>query len=81
MITYTHDSVNGIALFDNYTSFYQFEETDSVDYAKYIVQTEEEAQTKLEEEIKNNTANTYVWSFKKQSDGKYYYHSSKWAEN
>ena len=67
-------------LFDNYDSYQKYINTNSKEYAKAEVANEDEAQSKLEELIKEKKANTYIWTFKKQSDGKYYYYSSDWQK-
>lgn len=45
-----------------------------------ITNAQEAAQEYLEELINSNKAKTYIWTFKKQSDGKYYYYSSNWQK-
>ena len=65
-------------LFDTYDAYQNYENTKSTESAVASVTSEKEAQSKLEELINSGKANTYIWTFKKQSDGKYYYYSSKW---
>ena len=65
-------------LFDSYDAYQKYENTKSTESAIASVASEKEAQSKLEELINSGKANTYIWTFKKQSDGKYYYYSSKW---
>ena len=65
-------------LFDSYEAFEKYDSIKSPDTAIAEATSESEAQSKLEELINSGKANTYIWTFKKQSDGKYYYYSSKW---
>lgn len=81
LINYITSSVdNGTIslLFDSYDAYQKYENTKSTESAIASVASEKEAQSKLEELINSGKANTYIWTFKKQSDGKYYYYSSKW---
>lgn len=67
-------------VFDSYDAYQKYENTKSKDSAIAEVASESEAQSKLEELINSGKAHTYIWTFKKQSDGKYYYYSSKWQD-
>lgn len=78
LISFAHDSIDGTLLFNDYDSFSKYYPTMEVTTGDYVVNNESEAQSKLEELINSGKANTYIWTFKKQSDGKYYYYSSKW---
>ncbi len=84
MILWEHVDFANLVLFKDYSDYEEanslnFEES-AINNLVFKVKTKDEAQQKLEEQIKNNQANTYVWTFKRQSDGKYYYDSSKWLE-
>lgn len=65
-------------LFDSYEAYKNYENSKSVDASIGEVKSETEAKLKLDELINSNKASTYIWTFKKQSDGNYYYFSSKW---
>lgn len=71
-------AINTLAVFASYEDFNANRSSDSDNLSRYVVKDEKEAQSKLEELINSGKANTYIWTFKKQSDGKYYYYSSKW---
>lgn len=77
-----HDipAINSLLVFDSYEEFKNYESSENGDSSKYLVNNEKEINLKLDELIATHQANTYVWTFKKQSDGKYYYYSSKWQD-
>ena len=70
-------------IFKDYDSFNEYyEEITNKNSSSNISPTISlaDAEKQFNELVESKSLNTYVWTFKKQSDGKYYYDSSKWLE-
>ena len=78
LISYEEVTVNGVRLFDNYESFEDYLNNGNESAVLYTVLNQSEAKAELQKLIDSNKASTYIWTFKKQSDGNYYYYSSNW---
>lgn len=78
IITYYNAQLGKLYIFTSDNSYNSYITSGDDSKVEYIINNESETQSKLEELINSGKANTYIWTFKKQSDGKYYYYSSKW---
>lgn len=63
-----------------YNNFVTANYNNSVVDESNMYSTEEEIKSSFDEMIAKKEAKTYIWTFKKQSDGKYYFDSGKWED-